>query len=329
MRIHRQKGVAVVTALLLTTLAVTIVASLFWQQQVQVRSIENQRLQAQKKWVTRGVLSFARLGIKLSAATGSSSIANYMGETWAQPIKDFKISDFMAAGYRESNDIDPSLSGQMTDAQAGYNINNLINGGTIDPKQLAILKNLFSILQIDPSLAKTLANYLLNTQAPPLPQSGQTPNQEPTKNPGGNVIPTVQSLRLTQMSDLAAIPGFTPEIARKLTAHLVNLNGTTNVNVNTTTNEVLAAIMGVSVSDAARVRRNRTYFQSIVEFNQDAQQLLQKPDINVLGLDVRTDHFFVNGRVTMEQSSWNISALIKKTGYGQQTTTQVIWAREY
>ena len=41
----KYRGVAVVTALLLTTLAVTIVASLFWQQQVQVRSIENQRLQ--------------------------------------------------------------------------------------------------------------------------------------------------------------------------------------------------------------------------------------------------------------------------------------------
>ncbi len=44
----RQNGVAVVTALLLTTLAITIVASLFWQQQVQVRSIENQRMQLQK-----------------------------------------------------------------------------------------------------------------------------------------------------------------------------------------------------------------------------------------------------------------------------------------
>ena len=60
--IHRgqQHGVAVVTALLLTTLAVTIVASLFWQQQVQVRSIENQRLQLQKQWVLRGALDWAR-----------------------------------------------------------------------------------------------------------------------------------------------------------------------------------------------------------------------------------------------------------------------------
>ena len=55
----RQRGVAVVTALLLTTLAVTIVASLFWQQQVQVRSMENQRLQSQTKWIQRGALDWA------------------------------------------------------------------------------------------------------------------------------------------------------------------------------------------------------------------------------------------------------------------------------
>ncbi len=52
--LHRQRGVAIVTALLLTTLAVTIVGTLFWQQQVQVRSIENQRMQLQKQWILRG-----------------------------------------------------------------------------------------------------------------------------------------------------------------------------------------------------------------------------------------------------------------------------------
>ena len=50
----KQKGVAIITALLLTTLAIAIVTSLFWHQQVQVRSIENQRLQLQKQWILRG-----------------------------------------------------------------------------------------------------------------------------------------------------------------------------------------------------------------------------------------------------------------------------------
>ncbi len=42
------RGVAIITALLLTALAITIVASLFWQQQIQIRTVENQRLQLQK-----------------------------------------------------------------------------------------------------------------------------------------------------------------------------------------------------------------------------------------------------------------------------------------
>jgi len=66
-KLSRQRGVAVVTALLLTTLAITIVASLFWQQQVQVRSIENQRLQLQKQWVLRGALDWARLILREDA----------------------------------------------------------------------------------------------------------------------------------------------------------------------------------------------------------------------------------------------------------------------
>ena len=71
----RQRGVAVVTALLLTTLAVTIVASLFWQQQVQVRSIENQRLQLQKQWILRGALDWARLILRENARLSQIRIA--------------------------------------------------------------------------------------------------------------------------------------------------------------------------------------------------------------------------------------------------------------
>ncbi len=60
----RQRGVAVITALLLTALAITVVASLFWQQQVQVRSMENQRLRLQTQWAMRGMVDFARFWLR-------------------------------------------------------------------------------------------------------------------------------------------------------------------------------------------------------------------------------------------------------------------------
>jgi len=62
-----QRGVAVITALLLTTLAITIVASLFWQQQVEVRSMENQRLNLQTRWILRGALDWSSLVLRQDA----------------------------------------------------------------------------------------------------------------------------------------------------------------------------------------------------------------------------------------------------------------------
>ena len=59
-RPSRQRGVAVITALLLTALAITVVASLFWQQQVQVRSMENQRLRLQTQWPQRAARDLCR-----------------------------------------------------------------------------------------------------------------------------------------------------------------------------------------------------------------------------------------------------------------------------
>jgi len=79
----KQKGVAIITALLLTTLAIAIVTSLFWHQQVQVRSIENQRLQLQKQWILRGALDWARLILR---EDGKFSSVDDLTEPWAVPL---------------------------------------------------------------------------------------------------------------------------------------------------------------------------------------------------------------------------------------------------
>ena len=79
----KQKGVAIITALLLTTLAIAIVTSLFWHQQVQVRSIENQRLQLQKQWILRGAFDWARLILR---EDGKFSSVDDLTEPWAVPL---------------------------------------------------------------------------------------------------------------------------------------------------------------------------------------------------------------------------------------------------
>src|SRR3954463_8981814 len=99
-RISRQRGVAVITALLLTTLAITIVASLFWQQQVQVRSIENQRMQLQKQWILRGALDWASLILRESQK--ASQLNDNLDQPWAVPLEEVKLDQYVENGRADT-----------------------------------------------------------------------------------------------------------------------------------------------------------------------------------------------------------------------------------
>jgi general secretion pathway protein K len=56
----RQRGAAVLMALVVATLATLIVSGLFWQQFVLLRTIENQQLIVQSRLLMSGALDWAR-----------------------------------------------------------------------------------------------------------------------------------------------------------------------------------------------------------------------------------------------------------------------------
>jgi general secretion pathway protein K len=125
---RRESGVAVVTALLLTTLAVTIVASLFWQQQVQVRSMENQRLQLQTRWIVRGALDLSRLVLNQDFLD-SSSVTRWNG-VWATPLEETRLDDYVERERAQAKHFNATLAGRMMDAQSRYNLANLVKPGS-------------------------------------------------------------------------------------------------------------------------------------------------------------------------------------------------------
>jgi general secretion pathway protein K len=152
----RQRGVAVITALLLTTLAITIVASLFWQQQVQVRSIENQRMQLQKQWILRGALDWARLILR---EDGKYSAIDDLSEPWAVPLSETRLDQYVDAASR---DVAPSamLSGAIQDAQARFNLTRLAASGQVLRTEVTAFERLLSALQQNPSLARSAAEQI-------------------------------------------------------------------------------------------------------------------------------------------------------------------------
>ena len=148
----RQRGVAVITALLLTALAITIVASLFWQQQVQVRSMENQRLRLQTQWAMRGMVDFARFWLRqdnpsLTAADG----------VWATPIEEARLDDYVDREKVDTEKFDATVSGRALDAQARFNISNLVDVTGAQSAQVQAYQRLLGNLQLDGGLAQATA----------------------------------------------------------------------------------------------------------------------------------------------------------------------------
>ena len=309
----RQRGVAVVTALLLTTLAITIVASLFWQQQVQVRSIENQRLQLQKQWILRGALDWTRLILREDKRITPN--VDHLGEPWAVPLAETRLDEYVENGSANTDVPDAALSGGIVDAQARFNLANLSKDGTINPNEVAVFSRLLTNVRQNAALAQAAATLVASAQR--MSPEGQRDTDSSSPQPMG----------IVHAEDLLAVPGFTPEILSSLREFIVVLPRMTQININTAPAEVLAArIDTLSLSDAAALvaSREKAWFRNEAEFTQRLQAQGKQLGSGTGQIAVRTNYFLVNGNVRLNRAGMRMQALIDRT----DRNPKVVWIRE-
>jgi len=310
--IFRQRGVAVITALLLTTLAVTIVASLFWQQQVQVRSIENQRLQLQKQWVLRGALDWAMLILREDFKHSST---DNLDEPWSVPLAETRLDQYVENDNSLDDFAGATLSGGISDAQARYNLANLCPNGTVDPAEVAVFARLLRNANLVPDLAQAAANSMAAAL--------KKPEAAP---PGQDNLPAPQPVVFAHTTDLLAVPGFTPQAIETLKDLIIILPRPTPVNVNTAPVEVLAArIDSLTLADAAVLAesRNTASFRDLADFSHRLPGKVLSTSAS--DVSIATNYFLVNGNVRMSRAGLSIQALIERNA----SSTKLLWIREY
>jgi general secretion pathway protein K len=357
---YRQRGVAVITALLLTTLAISIVASLFWQQQVQVRSMENQRLHLQTRWILRGALDWSTLVLRQDAYTNRYTA---LTQVWATPLAETRLDQYIERERIEGEVFDASLSGNIVDATSRYNLRNLASGTAIDAAQLAIFQRLLTTLQINPALAKTAANLIAGSQPVVVaagavdPTTGQEiGGQERDATDGANPDPTAQGdqggsadpadptqattipvvrtglgtpIKFLEVEDLLAVRGFTPEMLEKLRPYVIVLPERTPVNVNTAPAEVLAAVIpNFSLSEAKSLlaRRRNVPWDDIGKFQTDISGRTPVAD----SVSVKSDWFLVNSRIRLDRAALNAQALVQRSSANPigGGAVKVVWVRQ-
>jgi general secretion pathway protein K len=204
-------------------------------------------------------------------------------------------------------------------------------------RETAVFARLLTNLRFSGDLAQRTASAIAQSQPKAVVPKG-APDSAPASAPansGGNVKTTsedaqaaVQFLRFTQVDDLLSVPGYTPEMVNKLRSYVIALprkSGITTINLNTAPAEVLARIEGMSLSDAAMMvaSRERAYISGFADFETrfpDKAKMTSKKEV-----DTSTNYFVVNGKVKMNRSLMDVSALIERA---EDASTTVLWVRD-
>ena len=248
----KQAGAALLAAMLTVTLVATFAAAALWQQWrgVEVETAERARVQA--TWILTGAFDWARLILREDALSGGS---DHLGEPWAVPLNEVRVSSFLATDKNASNNEGEDeneifLSGQIGDLQARLNVTNLIDGGQISEPDLAAFRRLFMLLSIPVGPLNAMADKLLTA----LKDTRQT------RSPDTVLMPQ-------HVSELGWL-GLSPETLVMLTPYITLLPVRTPVNLNTASAEVIYAnTPGIELSEAQALvsARQLSHFRSLLD----------------------------------------------------------------
>ncbi len=242
MKRAKQRGAAILTAMLTVVLVATLAASTLWQQWRAVEIEAAERSRAQSVWVLNGALDWARLILREDARKGGT---DHLGEPWAVPLEQARLSTFLATDRSDTLAADEAqdafLSGQIVDLQARLNITNLAQNGKIDEPSRIAFSRLFDQLNLPASeLMAMIANLRL------------------IQDGSAQALANMTLPLLPRDPDELTWLGLSPSTIASLRPFITILPMPTPVNLNTAAVEVIyACVEAFEMADASRLVRER------------------------------------------------------------------------
>ena len=285
-----QRGAALLSAMVVVALVASLASAALWQQWRQVEIESAERGRSQTHWMMTGALDWTRLILREDALSNQSGGADHLGEPWALPVQESKLSTFLSQDQQwREGDAEVFLSGQITDAQSRMNVMNLIDDGQVSPQDLARFAKLFQRLDLPQAQLITLSTRLQEALA----ASAKTAKRELL---AGNA-----PLMPQQISQLIWL-GLSPDTLAALSPYIGLLPVRTPVNINTASAIVLEAM--VPGLDAAGARqwvdlRTRGHWPTL-----DAARKalgMADPVLDAKMHSVSSQFFEVRGRMRIDQ----------------------------
>lgn len=292
-RSRRERGVALLTMLLIAALAATLVIALIDRQSRLQRELGAGMQQDQIAEYNRGAAMFAMAALQADAEQNAN--VDHPGEFWAQPFPPFPVPGGV---------IRPVLR----DAQARFNLNSLVSNGQVNATALAFYRRLLTHLVLPAELADSLVDWQ-DANNEPMSSSGAEDDYYLRQNPPYRAA----NRSLSTFSELRLVRGYSGEVLRALSPWVTVLPASaTRLNVNFLAPGLLEALVpGLSPAAAVELlqRRPADGWQSVTQF-------LDNPVFNGVAADIRAQ---LNELLGVNSSYFELYTRVR---FGERTRLQ-------
>lgn len=291
---RRQRGVALITALLVFALGMVLVAMLVDQGAVALARTRNLVRAEQADAYALGLEDYAIEMLRRDAQAGDGVDTRL--DNWSVPLPPTPVPG-------------GSIEGRLLEAGGCFNLNNLVAGDAPVPVQVARFQRLLQALQLDPALADATVDWLDPDLMPGNrgAEDQAYAAQAVAYRPGNRAFADASELRLVR--------GIDREAWRRLAPHVCAAPAPSLLNVNTASAPVLMALDPALTEANARqlLREGGEGYDSIAAFQQAlAQQGVAAPDL--AGLDVRSQYFRARGVLRLDGVPYAYASLIERRG---------------
>jgi general secretion pathway protein K len=296
----RQRGAAIILAMLVAALAATVAMAIAAEQRRWVNNVAARRDQVQAQSLALAAIQWSRQVLVESSGGGVDSL----GQPWALPLPATPLEN-------------GSIEGRMVDAQGLLNVNNATLTGTQGDEERARLARLLGRQGVAAGAVDALADWI-------------DPDAQVRGNGAEDAFYARQAAPyltanapLLRVGELAAVRYFDDAALARVLPYLTALPAGTPLNVNTAPLAVLAAALpGVAPEALARLATERVErpFTNIADFRNRLPGDAIVSDERVFS--VSSNYFIVTVRARQGETVAQARALLKRT---QGAWPAVVW----
>ncbi|HUG73083.1 MAG TPA: type II secretion system minor pseudopilin GspK [Steroidobacteraceae bacterium] len=296
-----QRGVILISALIVMALAAVVAATLFFDTGLVAR-----RAAANFGFEQAVQLGQGAEALAAQALGEDRNQTDTLQESWAQPVDPVEVADGI------------TLEARLSDLSGRFNLNTLVNAdGTPNENAMKVFTRLLELLNLESRWADMVLDWI-------------DPDTQPGANGGEDGLYLSQTpphraanIGITSTSELLQLPGFTGDMYRQLWPHVTALPASARtINVCTAGGVVLDALFALHDTDQKHVEYSTLTAEELAERRVDScypqrsaitsgQQGMQQM------ASERSSWFWLESWVTVGTAQFALYSLLQRDGSNQ------------